>query len=210
MNKLTKLSPIFNIVLLIAVIILFYFQFAGDGKPFEETKKTDSEKVSEEEFKSYEQLRVAYVNLDSLLEEYDMYVDKRAEYEREQNESMSKLQTRSQQLREEYQEMQEKVNKGLMTRSRAQIAQQELGQKEQQLYQMRDQVTSELSEKEEVINRQVLNNIMDYLDEYAKENDFHYVLSYSFGGPILYKAKQFNVTKDVLKGLNEEYAKENE
>ncbi|MFP4019756.1 MAG: OmpH family outer membrane protein [Bacteroidales bacterium] len=210
MNKLNKLSPILNIVLLVAVALLFYLHFQGDGKILDSGEKSEKAEVSEEEFTDYNQLRVAYVNLDSLLEDYDLYIDKREEFEKEQNQSMSELQTRSQQLRQEYQEMQEKLDKGLMTRSRAQIAQQELGQKEQELYQQRDQVTSELSEQEQVIYRQVLNSIQDYLEEYARENDFHYVLSYSFGGPILYKARQFNVTRDVLKGLNEEYAKEND
>jgi outer membrane protein len=204
---MNKVSPILNIILLIAVAVLFYFQFAGDKSTGSKADKK-SKKATQEAFANYDQLRVAYVNIDSLLADYQMYIDKRDEFIDDQTNSQEELQNKSQQLQQEFQDLQEKLNKGLITRAKARMMQQELGQKEQQLYQMRNAMTSQLAEKEQVIYRQVLNSITEFLDDYAAAHNYHYVLSYSFGGPVLYRADKFDVTRDVLEGLNEEYKKD--
>ena len=200
-----KINLIINIVLGIAVIVLFVFQFTSLDQPLK--KETESKEAAESakgtEIKG--NLRIAYVNIDTLLADYHMYQDKRDEFIEQQSSSQAKLQDRSQELQQEFQELKEKLSKGLITRSKARIMQQDLGKKEQELYQMRDQITSELAEKEQVIYRQVLNSVTEYLDDYADEHNYHFILSYSFGGPILYKHERFNITQRVVEGLNEQY-----
>jgi outer membrane protein len=200
-----KVNLVINIVLGIAVIVLFVFQFTSFDQPLK--KETESKEAAESakgtEIKG--NLRIAYVNIDTLLADYHMYQDKRDEFIDQQSSSQAKLQDRSQELQQEFQELKEKLSKGLITRSKARIMQQDLGKKEQELYQMRDQITSELAEKEQVIYRQVLNSVTEYLDDYADEHNYHFILSYSFGGPILYKHERFNITQRVLEGLNEQY-----
>jgi outer membrane protein len=206
-----KISFWLNIVLLVAVAVLFYLHFqTTDGKISKESETTQAEKQQQKEFDSYDNLRVAYVNIDSLLAGYDMYVDKRDEFIEQQTSSQQELQNRSQQLREEFNKLKEKLNKGLITRAKARMMQKDLGQKEQKLRQLQQQKSSQLAEKEQVIYRQVLNSVMDYLDNYAEEKNYHYILSYSFGGPLLYKKEAFNITQSVLTGLNEKYAKKQE
>jgi outer membrane protein len=206
-----KISFWLNIVLLVAVAVLFYLHFqSADGITSEKEETTQSEKQQQKEFDSYDNLRVAYVNIDTLLAGYDMYVDKRDEFIEQQTSSQQELQSRSQQLQREFNELKEKLNKGLITRAKARMMQRNLGEKEQKLRQLQQQKSSELAEKEQVIYRQVLNSVMDYMEKYADEKNYHYILSYSFGGPILYKKEAFNVTQNVLKGLNEKYAKKQE
>ncbi|MCF8335630.1 MAG: OmpH family outer membrane protein [Bacteroidales bacterium] len=202
-----KVNLIINIVLGIAVAVLFVLYFTSvDEKLQQETGEEEATETSTRtEIEG--NLRIAYVNIDSLLSEYEMYQDKRDEFTEEQSSSQEKLQSRSKQLQQQFEDLKEKLNKGLITRAKARMMQQELSKKEQELYQMRDQITSKLSEKEQVIYRQVLQSVMDYLDDYAKEHDYHFILSYSFGGPILYKHKRFNITQRVLEGLNEQYNK---
>jgi len=205
-----KISFWLNILLLVAVAVLFFLHFQANDEVITSDKgKTSAEEEKQKEFENYDNLRVAYVNIDSLLNDYDMYIDKRDEFVEEQTNSQSELQSRSRQLQEEFNELREKLNKGMITRAKAQMMQRNLGEKEQKLRQLRQNMSSELAEKEQVIYRQVLNSVMEYLDEYAEKHDYHYILSYSFGGPVLYKKDEFDITKDVLKGLNKEYAKEN-
>jgi len=203
-----KISFWLNIILLVAVAVLFFLHFQPEDGITTGDKNTPADEEKQKEFQSYDNLRVAYVNIDSLLNDYDMYTDKRDEFVEEQTSSQSELQSRSRQLQQEFNELREKLNKGMITRAKAQMMQRNLGEKEQKLRQLRQNMSSELAEKEQVIYRQVLNSVMDYLDDYAEEHDYHYILSYSFGGPVLYKKSEFNVTQDVLEGLNEEYAKE--
>ena len=204
-----KVNLIIHIVLIIAVAVLFVFQFTSLGEQKVESSKQQEGKERAEGAISIDgHMRVAYVNIDTLLSEYQMYQDKRDEFIEQQTSSQAELQSRSQELQQRVEDLRDKLNKGLITRAKAQMMQQDLGQKEQQLYQLRNQISSELAEKEQVIYRQVLNSVMEYLDEYADNHDYHYILSYSFGGPILYKEEKLNITTDVLKGLNQTYEKE--
>ena len=90
------------------------------------------------------------------------------------------------------------------------MLQQELAQKEQQLYATRDNLAMQLSEEEQVMYRQVLNEVMSYLEDYNAEYNYKYIFSNSFGGQLLYTDKSLNITRDVLKGLNEKYEKTKE
>ena len=85
------------------------------------------------------------------------------------------------------------------------MMQQELAQKEQQLYVTRDNLAMQLSEEEQVMYRQVLNEVMTYLEEYNKDYNYKYIFSNSFGGQLLYTDKSLNITSEVLNGLNEKY-----
>ncbi|HKL38595.1 MAG TPA: OmpH family outer membrane protein [Bacteroidales bacterium] len=201
-----KVNLIINIVLIIAVALLFVFQFtsAGEGMTQKDDKKGSAQKAADS-ISIKGNLRVAYVNIDTLLAGYQMYQDKRDDFVEQQTSSQAELQSRSQELQQRVQDLREKLSKGMITRAKAQMLQKDLGEKEQQLYQLRDQMSSELAEKEQVIYRQVLNSVMEYLEEYADNNDFHYILSYSFGGPILYTNNKLNVTSEVMEGLNEQY-----
>ena len=206
-----KVTLTIQVVLIIAVAALFVFEFTSLGDQKKQDAKTQTQQQSHEGAVSIEgDLRVAYVNIDSLLAGYQMYQDKRDEFVEQQSSSQAELQSRSEELQRKVQELREKLNKGLITRAKAQMMQKDLGQREQQLYQLRDQISSELAEKEQVIYRQVLNSVMDYLDDYADNHNYHYILSYSFGGPILYKKEKLNVTSDVLQGLNQTYQKNNQ
>lgn len=197
-------SPVVTIMLIIAVAVLFVLQFTSLGEKGEEKhRKEQSDHSRIPQLKS--DLKIGYVNIDSLLSGYAMYLDKRDEFIDQQSSSQAKLQDRSQRLQEEFEDLQDKLNKGLITRAKARMMQEDLGMKEQELYQLRNQMTSELAEKEQVIYRQVLNSIMEYLDDYAGEHNYHLILSYSFGGPILYKEGTYNITHGVMDGLNKEY-----
>ncbi len=200
-----KVNLIVNIVLGVAVIVLFVFQFTSLDKPLKQETESKEAVESGKGTEIEGNLRIAYVNIDTLLAGYHMYQDKRDEFIEEQSSSQAKLQDRSQELQQRFQELKEKLSKGLITRSKARMMQQDLGKKEQELYQMRDQISSKLAEKEQVIYRQVLNSVTDYLDDYADEHNYHFILSYSFGGSILYKHERFNITQRVLEGLNEQY-----
>jgi outer membrane protein len=205
-----KVNLIINIVLAIAVVVLFVLQFTSLGEQQQSDQSKEKQEQAEEGIAIKGDLRVAYVNIDSLLAGYQMYQDKRDEFVEEQTSSQAELQSRSQELKQKFQDLREKLNKGMITRAKAQMMQKDLGQKEQQLYQLRSQMSSELAEKEQVIYRQVLNSVMDYLEDYADNHNYHYILSYSFGGPILYKKEKLNVTPEVLKGLNKAYQNKNQ
>ena len=65
-----------------------------------------------------------------------------------------------------------------------------------------------MGDMEQVMNRNVLNSIMEYLKVYNQDKKYSFVVSHSFGGPVLFADKGLDITKDVIGGLNASYAKE--
>ncbi|MEA3317735.1 MAG: OmpH family outer membrane protein [Bacteroidota bacterium] len=195
-----KVSLWINIVLIIAVGVLYFLHFVGSEESVKNNKKTDSTKVTIDENYS-----IAYVNFDTLLTNYDMFADKQDELMKKRDESEAELQTKSRNLEKEVADFQKKAKNGLITRTKAQMMQQELSKKEQNLYRLRDNLTRKLSEEEQVMNRQVMYSIVEYLKEYNKDHSFRFILSNNFGGTILFGDSNLNITSDVLVGLNKNY-----
>lgn len=197
-----KISLWVNIVLIVAVAGIYILHFTGK-------KGQATEAINEETGLSIDRdYPIAYVNIDTLISKYDMFIDKRDEFMQKRDEKQAELQLKLKELENQAMDFQNQYNKGLMTRTKAQMVQQELGQKEQQLYVTRDNLAMQLSEEESVLNRQILNSILEYLKEYNTQYNYRYILSSQFGGPVLYTDNSLNITYDVLKGLNEKYAKE--
>lgn len=197
-----KFTLIFNIVLALAVIALFVLHFTGkSGKG--SAKGSVSAETSAE---LSAQFTAAWVNVDSVLNHYDMYFDMRKELEENSRKLEAELNSKSKTFEREAMDFQDKVQKGLVTRSEAQQLQTNLANKEQELYRLRDEMRMQIAEEEQVKLRKIQNSITEYLKEYNKNKGFHIILSSTFGGPMLYGHPALDITNEVLKGLNENYS----
>lgn len=197
-----KSALIINVILAIAVVLLYVLHFVGipKGADEPETDSTTSEIVAGEK-------SIAWVNIDSVLNNYDMYFDIQKELEAKGRKMEADMTTRTRSFEREMMDFQEKVQKGLVTRSTAQQMQQDLSQKEQELYLFRDELRMKFAEEEQVMLRRIQNNITEFLKEYNKDKGFEIILSGAFGGPLLYGNPSIEITKEVTAGLNAEYAK---
>ncbi|HUW05628.1 MAG TPA: OmpH family outer membrane protein [Williamwhitmania sp.] len=194
-------SLISNIVLAAAVVVLFILHFT----PKASTSASTSSKDTTGNF-SPKAGAVVFVDVDSLISKYDMYIDLRADLEKKGREKEAQFNAKAQAFQKEAADFQDKVQKGLVTRSQAEEMQQALQQKQQGIYQLQDQLRGEIADEQQVMNNKTLNSIMEYLKEYNKDKGYSYVVSRSFGGPVLFADPGLNITADVLRGLNEKYA----
>jgi outer membrane protein len=197
-----KASLVVNIVLAIAVVLLYVLHFTGKQKHsvFTSNGSESSEIVAGE-------YAIAWVNMDSVLSNYDMYFDIQKELEEKGRKMESDMTTRTRSFEREMIDFQDKVQKGLVTRSTAQQMQQSLSEKEQQLYQFRDELRMRFAEEEQVQLRRIQHNITEFMKMYNADKGFQVILSGAFGGPLLYGHPSIDITKDVIKGMNIEYAK---
>ncbi|MDR2813923.1 MAG: OmpH family outer membrane protein [Prevotellaceae bacterium] len=150
---------------------------------------------------------VVYVNIDSLVRGYDMYFDLQKEFEVKAKKKDGDFTARMKKFESDARDFQEKVEKGLVTRSQAQQLQEGLAKREQELLQLRQQLQSELQEEESVMLRQIQNNIQSYISEYNKDKSYSLILSTSGSNVVLYGNPALNITTEVLTGLNETYVK---
>lgn len=149
-----------------------------------------------------EGLRVAWVNMDSLLKGYDFYFAMQREMETLTAEAEKEIAAKAAQLQKRDEKLRIDMEKGLVTRSEAQQQAQELAQDQTRYLQLQESKRRQLEEEEQVRLRRVQESIDVFIRKYNQEHGFHYILSVG----LLYADPALSVTSDVLRGLNAEYA----
>jgi len=150
---------------------------------------------------------IVYVNIDSLVRGYDMYFDLQKEFETKAKKKDGDFTAKMRKFESDVRDFQEKVEKGLVTRSQAQQLQEGLAQREQNMRQLQQQLQVELAEEEAVMLRQIQSSIQSYVREYNAVKGYSLILSTSGSAVVLYGDAGLNITNEILKGLNESYVK---
>lgn len=192
-----NLSIILNVVLLIALAVLYVLHFrahTGSG--------SDHEVLSPTEF-TPENTGIAYINSDSLLQKYLYF----KELEKQFNEKREKLDTeyrnRAQGLQTEFENFQRTANN--MTIAQARAVQEDLQRKQQNLMMYQEQLTQELVGEEGRMTSELYDKVAAYLRDYGKERNLQLVLTYTKGSGVLYANDSLDITQEVILGLNQAY-----
>jgi outer membrane protein len=195
---------IVNIALIAAIAVLYVLHFTG-GKSVvkEERKQTGNSPVTGDLSRS-----IYYINFDTVLANYDMYLDIQDQLERMAKTSEAELAAKDKAFQKEVADYQSQLQKGLLLRSEAQEREQQLGTIQQQLIKLQENLRLDLAEQQVVANRKVLDSIMRYLTVIQHEYGYKIVLGTQFGGGVLYADDELDITQRVIKGLNDNYRSE--
>lgn len=152
---------------------------------------------------------IAYVNMDSLINNYTRYIDLSGEFEGKATKIQTDLESKARRLQNEILDFQEKVQKGLVTRSQAAQLQEQLEKKSNDFETNRQTQVGTLAEEEQVLTNQVIYSITQYIAKFNADYKYKMIFSTSGNMPILHADPALNITQTVLTGLNAEYAAEN-
>jgi outer membrane protein len=148
---------------------------------------------------------IAYINIDSVIFKFDMFLDRRNDLVSKQKNAEAELNTKGGEYQKGAKDYQDKVNKGLITRTTAAQMEQALVQQQQELVSLRDKLQQNLVEEEQVMNRQVLEYITKFLEENRSEYNYQYILGKSFGSVVLYGDNSLDITQKLLDAINKKY-----
>ncbi|MBP7219509.1 MAG: OmpH family outer membrane protein [Paludibacteraceae bacterium] len=188
-----------NIVLTIAVIVLLILMIfpKKSTKSALETTPIDT--------KLEETLPIAYVNIDSLLLNYNLYKKLSEELLQQEEKSRGKVTQQAVSLQKEMAEFQKKVeNQAFLNAERAQAEQSRLLKQQQELQDLDARLTKELMSKQQKMNEQLKASIDSIILEFNKDNKYHLILSNTGNDNILYGNKAYNITNEILKLMNVE------
>lgn len=152
---------------------------------------------------------VAYIDIDSLMMGYDLYTELRNIYEKRVRAAESKLAQAGKKIKKDIADYQEKVQKGLITRSQAASMEQELALRQRDFYSEQEKTMNELTQGENELLGQIQSTIIKYLKEFNKDGRYSMILSNSQGGVVLNALPELNITSEVRVGLNERYRAKN-
>lgn len=191
-------SLITNVVLSVAVVVLFILHFTS--------KSNSSESNSAVNGVSASSGSIVYIQMDSLVNQYDMFNDLKSELESKAQIIQDDLAKKARAFDRDVKDFQEKVQKGLITRAQAEEQQQQLASRQKELQDFSQQKQMEMSEEQQVLFRKVMDALNKHLVKYNQEKKYALIINTSGStNTILQGDSTLNITNDVVAGLNEEY-----
>ena len=195
-------SLILSIISLVAVIALGIISFTGKGSA--------SEAKSGENAPAAGSGAIVYFNLDRVLNEYDMANDLRSVVESKAQGIQEEVNRRGNKLQNDVNSFQEKINKGLITRSVAEVQGQKLEQQRNDFNNFANQKNQEIAEEQQVMMNNIGDAIKTFLDKYASDNSYAMVIATQgdiLPAPVAAADSSLEVTDDIIVKLNDEYVK---
>lgn len=194
-----KISIIVDSILAAAVIALFVLYFLDkQAAPAAEEAKTEQEA----------KLPVAYVNLDSVLLQYEFAIDANDKLMSKQEDARLKLNTKMNTLQREAADFQRKLeNNAFLSRERAESEQRRLLNKQQELQDLEAKLTNEILQQNQDLNLQLADTLQNYLEELNKTGKYQIIFANAGKENILLSADGYDITKEVIDGLNARYTK---
>ena len=194
---------ILSIISLVAVIALGIISFTGKGSA--------SEAKSGENAPAAGSGAIVYFNLDRVLNEYDMANDLRSVVESKAQGIQEEVNRRGNKLQNDVNSFQEKINKGLITRSVAEVQGQKLEQQRNDFNNFANQKNQEIAEEQQVMMNNISDAIKTFLDKYASDNSYAMVIATQgdiLPAPVAAGDSSLDVTEDIIVKLNEAYVKD--
>ena len=198
-----KQTPlILSIISLVAVAALAIFDIAKAGPK----DKAEAEVASS----AAESGAIVYFDMDRLLNEYDMANDLSSVVETKVQSIEQELNRRGNKLQSDVNAFQEKIDKGLLTRSVAEAQSQKLQNQQNEFQNYYNEKQQEMQEEQAVMMNQIADAIKTYIDKYNEEKQYSLIVATQgniLQQPVVAGKAALDITDELLEGLNEEYIK---
>ena len=192
-------SLILSVISLVAVVVFGVVSLTG--------KSTETNVADIEAAEGAAKGDIVYIDLDRILMDYDMANDLRSVVETKVQNIQAEVTRRGKKLENDVKSFQEKLDKGLMTRSVAEAQSQKLQQQELEFNNYAALKQQEINEEQVVMMNQLGDAIQTYLNNFNAEKQYAMIITNSGGAPVITADPALDVTEVVLAGLNEEYIK---
>lgn len=190
---MNKIQLVINIVLVAAVAALFVIFYSGQKPASAETAALNPTEV----------IPVAYLNVDSLLTNYTFALEASDKLMSKQEDARVKMNTKLRTFQNEVADFQRKLeNNAFLSRERAEKEQQRLAKKEQELQELEAKLTQDIMMENQKLNLQLADSLNNFLKEFNADGRFHIILSNSAKDNVLMANEQYDITEEVINGLN--------
>ncbi|MDR1005340.1 MAG: OmpH family outer membrane protein [Bacteroidales bacterium] len=203
LHKKTRYASIIAIISLLVSVVLII------GVMFCHKDKTNSDNQSKVVAKTIQNgsLKIAYINTDTIMAKYEYAKDMEASLKAYQQQIENQLRSAGQQFQKDYEDYMK--NGANLTLTKQKEKEKELTQRQQELPALQQEMAVKLQERQFNDNKKLVDAIYAFIDEYNKTHDkFNVILRKEYmNSPVLYIDKGFDITDEIIKGLNEEYKK---
>lgn len=182
------------------LVMAFMFTQCADNKNANEGNATPAAALASGE------LKIAYVEIDSLLTKYRFWNDLNETMIQKEENIRTTLNEKAKELEQEMREFQRKLeNNGFASRERAEQENLRIAQKQRDLQQLQEKLANELQTENQKNSLQLRDSINSFLKIYNKDKGYSLIFSNTGFDNLLYADKAFNITEEIVEGLNARY-----
>jgi outer membrane protein len=175
------------------VLYTLHFLNSSKNKTFQPNQTEGSSKP----------LSIAYIKMDSMLFSYELAKKLNTDFTEKQEVFKKEYADKRIKFEKEAADFQEKLQRGgFLTEDRAKQEQERLMGVKQDIEKLDYELTQKLSEMQSKINQQITDSIGSFLKGYNAAKQYDFILN---SASMLEGSPQFNITKEVSKGLNARY-----
>ena len=150
-------------------------------------------------------MKIAYVEVDSLMTQYDFAKDYSVTLQKKSNNARNTLTQKGNQLQAAVNNFQQKLNNnGFQSREQAAGVQAAIERQQRDLQELQARLETELANETQKFNEALRDSLNNFLRSYNKDKKFDLILSKA-GDNILYADQRYDITKDIINGLNKRY-----
>jgi outer membrane protein len=149
---------------------------------------------------------LAYINGDTLNANYKFIVEKTNQLNGRMDAAEKKVKAEYAKRQKELQTWEEYAQKNKLTPEEQQTAAEELQRLQTEMQAIEEREHGTLVQQEEALQKELMKRVNTYVEKFAKEKGLDYVVNYQSGFQfILYGNKGYDITSEVVAGLNAEY-----
>jgi len=196
-----KKSIIINSVFGVCIVALFVLHFV-DKSP-----ESDPYVISSSDSTAvFVKLPIAYVNIDTLLLNYNYSKDLNEVLLRKRENAQATLTQKARQLEGEMAEFQKKYeNNAFLSEQSFKNQQQRLQKKQADLQKLEESLTQQLLEDQQAMNEQLRDSIYSFLSRYNVDKKYQVILSNTMNDNIMLAEPSYNITNELVEELNKSY-----
>lgn len=188
-----NISIVLNAVLVVAVGVLFYLQFAKPGTDAESQGTNPAGPVG----------KIAYIRMDSLMKNSELVKNSETQLTQKGEKLQAELRNRAMGLQSEIDNYQR--TRGNLTISQDRAIAEDLTKKQQNLQLYEQRLGQDLMNEQAKLSKDLYDELTAYLKKYSEERGIEVVLKLDPSSDMLYGTGTLDITQDVVTGLNDLY-----
>ena len=154
---------------------------------------------------------IVYVDLDRISKEYDMAIDLTAVVNTKGEALEKEISRRGSKIQRDASAFQEKVNKGLLTQSVAEVQYRKIQEDQANFQEYASKREREISQEMMKVQGQIENAVNEYIKRYNESKGYAMILATqgaNLSVPVITAAEGLDITDEILEGLNKEYTEQ--
>jgi outer membrane protein len=149
------------------------------------------------------EVKTAYVDTSLLMKEYTEAKDLEAKYKAKSEEKGRQLEAEINRFKQDAANFQSQAQANGQAWAQQKGA--ELQKREQQLGQAQQALSQQLQQESGVEMDSLVSGVKKFIKDYGKEKGYAYIYGTGDAASILYAEDKFDITKDIVKALNDKY-----